>query len=157
MVQLTEKAVGKVQEILNSQEPKPAVPASSTAKLARPSDAESSAPASAPSAAARPTACCFSVSASFASRPAPCDHTQDIALMQAVALPAGHLALLCDGNPGFSKAVKTVYTSADTGKTDTFAGQMGLFLRYLQTGREENYLLLIFLSVVVIVLVRFVR
>jgi hypothetical protein len=37
------------------------------------------------------------------------------------------------------------------------AGQMGLFLRYLQTGREENYLLLIFLSVVVIVLVRFVR
>ncbi len=37
------------------------------------------------------------------------------------------------------------------------AGQFGLFLRYLQTGREENYLLLIFLSVVVIVLVRFVR
>jgi hypothetical protein len=63
----------------------------------------------------------------FASRPAPCDHTQDIALMQAVALPAGHVALLCDGNPGFSKAVKTVYTSANTGKTDTFAGQMGLF------------------------------
>ncbi|OLD47967.1 MAG: hypothetical protein AUI83_13805 [Armatimonadetes bacterium 13_1_40CM_3_65_7] len=35
--------------------------------------------------------------------------------------------------------------------------QLGLLLRYLQTGREENYLLLIFLSVVVIVLVRFVR
>jgi len=35
--------------------------------------------------------------------------------------------------------------------------QLGLVLRYLQTGREENYLLLIFLSVVVIVLVRFVR
>jgi NADH-quinone oxidoreductase subunit L len=41
--------------------------------------------------------------------------------------------------------------------TGWIAGQMGLFLRYLQTGREENYLLLIFLSVVVIVLVRFVR
>jgi NADH-quinone oxidoreductase subunit L len=36
-------------------------------------------------------------------------------------------------------------------------GQLGIALRYLQTGREENYLLLIFLSVVVIVLVRFVR
>jgi NADH-quinone oxidoreductase subunit L len=35
--------------------------------------------------------------------------------------------------------------------------QLGLLLRYLQTGREENYLLLIFLSVVVIVLVRFVH
>jgi NADH-quinone oxidoreductase subunit L len=35
--------------------------------------------------------------------------------------------------------------------------RLGLLLRYLQTGREENYLLLIFLSVVVIVLVRFAR
>jgi hypothetical protein len=63
----------------------------------------------------------------FASRPAPCEHTKDIALIQAVAMPAGHVALLCDGNPGFSKAVKTVYTSANTGKTDTFAGLMGQF------------------------------
>ena len=37
------------------------------------------------------------------------------------------------------------------------AGRLGGLLRYLQTGREENYLLLIFLSVVVIVLVRFAR
>jgi NADH-quinone oxidoreductase subunit L len=37
------------------------------------------------------------------------------------------------------------------------AGRLGVFLRYLQTGREENYLLLIFLSLVVIVLVRFAR
>ncbi len=36
-------------------------------------------------------------------------------------------------------------------------GRLGLFFRYLQTGREENYLLVIFLSVVVIVLVRLVR
>jgi NADH-quinone oxidoreductase subunit L len=37
------------------------------------------------------------------------------------------------------------------------AGSFGVFLRYLQTGREENYLLVIFLAVVVIVLARFVR
>jgi len=36
-------------------------------------------------------------------------------------------------------------------------GRLGLGLRYLQTGREENYLLLIFLSLVIIVLVRLVR
>ena len=35
--------------------------------------------------------------------------------------------------------------------------QMGLGLRYVQTGREETYLLLVFLSVVVIVLVGLVR
>ncbi len=63
----------------------------------------------------------------FAPRPAPCDHAKDIALIQAVPMSATHVALLCDGDPGFSKAVKTVYTSANTGKTDTFAGRMGLF------------------------------
>jgi hypothetical protein len=65
--------------------------------------------------------------AHFAARTAPCSHAQDIELIQAVPMPAGHVALLCDGNPGFSKAVKSVYLSADTGKTGTFAGQMGLF------------------------------
>jgi photosystem II stability/assembly factor-like uncharacterized protein len=63
----------------------------------------------------------------FAARPAPCSHAQDLALFQAVPISATHVALLCDGNPGFSKAVKTVYLSANTGKTDTYAGQMGLF------------------------------
>jgi photosystem II stability/assembly factor-like uncharacterized protein len=63
----------------------------------------------------------------FAARTAPCDHSQDIALIQAVPMPAARVALLCDGNPGFSKAIKTVYVSADTGKTDTYAGQMGPF------------------------------
>jgi hypothetical protein len=63
----------------------------------------------------------------FAARPAPCAHSQDIALIQAVPMSAARVALLCDGNPGFSKAVKTVYVSADTGKTDTYAGQTGLF------------------------------
>ena len=37
------------------------------------------------------------------------------------------------------------------------AGRLGWFLRSLQTGREENYLLLLFLGLVVIVLVRLVR
>jgi len=34
--------------------------------------------------------------------------------------------------------------------------QLGLGLRYLQTGREETYLLLVFLGVVVIVVVRLI-
>jgi hypothetical protein len=63
----------------------------------------------------------------FTARPAPCSHSQDLALFQAVPMSATRVALLCDGNPGFSKAVKTVYVSANTGKTDTYAGQMGLF------------------------------
>jgi photosystem II stability/assembly factor-like uncharacterized protein len=63
----------------------------------------------------------------FSARPAPCDHTKDIALLRAVPMSATRVALLCDGNPGFSKAVKTVFVSADTGRTDTFAGRMGLF------------------------------
>jgi photosystem II stability/assembly factor-like uncharacterized protein len=63
----------------------------------------------------------------FTARPAPCPHSRDLALFQAVPMSATRVALLCDGNPGFSKAVKTVYVSADTGKTDTYAGQMGLF------------------------------
>ena len=63
----------------------------------------------------------------FTARPAPCNHAKDLALIQAVPMSADRVAMLCDGTPGFSKAVKTVYVSADTGKTDTYAGQMGLF------------------------------
>jgi photosystem II stability/assembly factor-like uncharacterized protein len=63
----------------------------------------------------------------FSARPAPCAHSQDIALIQAVPMSATRVALLCDGNPGFSKAIKTVYVSSDTGKTDAYAGRMGLF------------------------------
>jgi len=63
----------------------------------------------------------------FAARPSPCNQAQDLALIQAVPMSATRVALLCDGDPGFSKAVKTVYISANTGKTVTFAGQMGLF------------------------------
>ena len=63
----------------------------------------------------------------FSARPTPCAHSQDIALIQAVPMSAARVALLCEGSPGFSKAIKTVYVSSDTGKTDTYAGQTGLF------------------------------
>lgn len=63
----------------------------------------------------------------FQNRTAPCDHTQDLELLQAVATSATDVALLCDGNPGFSKAVKSVYTSTDTGKTDSYRGTMGVY------------------------------
>ncbi len=63
----------------------------------------------------------------FAARPVPCDSTSEFNLIQAVPYSATSVGLLCDGNPGFSKAVKTVYLSTDTGKTDTSAGTMGQF------------------------------
>jgi hypothetical protein len=61
----------------------------------------------------------------FATRPVPCDGFTDIALLQAVATSATGVDLLCDGNPGFGKAVKFAYRSTDTGKTDLSAGTMG--------------------------------
>jgi photosystem II stability/assembly factor-like uncharacterized protein len=64
---------------------------------------------------------------SFSPRRVPCANAKDIGLVQAVPTSATHVAMLCDGNPGFSKAIKTVYTSTDTGRTDTFHGRMGLF------------------------------
>jgi photosystem II stability/assembly factor-like uncharacterized protein len=61
----------------------------------------------------------------FASRPVPCQASQDIQLLQAVATSASRVDLLCDGNPGLSEAIKSVYRSANTGKTDSSAGTMG--------------------------------
>ncbi|HEX3490029.1 MAG TPA: hypothetical protein VHU92_11815 [Streptosporangiaceae bacterium] len=61
----------------------------------------------------------------FASRPSPCPAAQEVGLIQAVPTSATHVDLLCDGNPGFSKAVKTVYRSVNTGRTDTKAGTAG--------------------------------
>jgi photosystem II stability/assembly factor-like uncharacterized protein len=63
----------------------------------------------------------------FSARPVPCDKTPDIALIQAVPTSATDVALLCDGNPGFSKADKFVFRSKDTGKTDRYAGTMGQY------------------------------
>jgi photosystem II stability/assembly factor-like uncharacterized protein len=63
----------------------------------------------------------------FSSRISPCDATKDVFLIQAVPTSATGVSFLCDGNPGFSKAVKYVYRSVDTGKTDTYAGTMGAY------------------------------
>jgi hypothetical protein len=63
----------------------------------------------------------------FSSRPSPCDHTQDLALYQVVPTSATDVSELCIGDPGMSKAVKTVYRSTDTGKTLDPAGQAGLY------------------------------
>jgi hypothetical protein len=63
----------------------------------------------------------------FAARSVPCTADEENTLIQAVPYSPAKVGLLCDGNPGFSKAVKAVYLSGDNGKTDHFAGIMGLF------------------------------
>jgi photosystem II stability/assembly factor-like uncharacterized protein len=63
----------------------------------------------------------------FTARPVPCTADEEKTLVQAVPYSPTKVGLLCDGNPGFSKAVKAVYLSADNGKTDKSAGIMGLF------------------------------
>lgn len=65
----------------------------------------------------------------FTSRPVPCDRpaTPDVPLVQAVPTSTTDVALLCVGNPGFSKAEKSVYTSTDTAEHDHYAGRMGAF------------------------------
>jgi photosystem II stability/assembly factor-like uncharacterized protein len=65
--------------------------------------------------------------AHFAARHNPCPAITVHSLIQAAPYSATKVGLLCDGNPGFSKAVKQVYLSADNGKTTTYAGQMALF------------------------------
>jgi hypothetical protein len=61
----------------------------------------------------------------FTTRHAPCSAAQSSALVQVVPTSAKNLALLCVGSPQIGMAVKTVYRSADTGKTDTSAGTTG--------------------------------
>lgn len=63
----------------------------------------------------------------FSTRHVPCSSAELHNLIQAVPYSATKAAFLCDGNPGFGKAVKAVYRSADTGKTDTYAGTMSLW------------------------------
>jgi photosystem II stability/assembly factor-like uncharacterized protein len=62
----------------------------------------------------------------FTPRTAPCDHAQNIALIQVVARSATDASLLCDGDPGFSKAVKIVYNTDDNGLTFRNRGMTGL-------------------------------
>lgn len=61
----------------------------------------------------------------FSARPSPCNTAQGLGLLQAAPTSATGVALLCDGDPGISKATKTVYRSADTGRTDVSAGTTG--------------------------------
>jgi photosystem II stability/assembly factor-like uncharacterized protein len=63
----------------------------------------------------------------FSSRPVPCEDPQDTDLLQAVPTSRTDVSVLCDGDPGFSKSVKTVWRSTDTGRTYTSAGMAGLF------------------------------
>jgi len=62
----------------------------------------------------------------FSPRTAPCDHAQNIELIQVVATSATNASMLCDGDPGASKAVKIVYNTEDTGNTFRNRGMMGL-------------------------------
>jgi hypothetical protein len=63
----------------------------------------------------------------FTPRTAPCDHAQNIELIQVVARSASDASLLCDGDPGFSKAVKIVYNTDDNGQTFRNRGMTGLY------------------------------
>lgn len=60
----------------------------------------------------------------FASKPNPCTAAQIFNLVQAAPYSATKVGLLCDGNPGFGKAVKAVYLSRDNGTTDRYAGTL---------------------------------
>jgi hypothetical protein len=64
----------------------------------------------------------------FTPRRAPCHHARGLALIQAVPMSAAPVALFCAGNAGSpapGDATKSVYTSANTGTTDTYAGAAG--------------------------------
>lgn len=65
----------------------------------------------------------------FAARGVPCDKpaTPGVVLVQVVPTSAENVALLCVGNPGFSKAQKFVYTSTDAARSYRYAGTMGVY------------------------------
>jgi photosystem II stability/assembly factor-like uncharacterized protein len=58
----------------------------------------------------------------FSTRPSPCDTAEEVGLEQAAPTSATDVSVLCNGNPGFSQATKTVYRSVDTGHSYTSAG-----------------------------------
>jgi photosystem II stability/assembly factor-like uncharacterized protein len=60
----------------------------------------------------------------FSARPVPCNNTPDIHLVQVVPTSKTDVALLCVGNPGFSKADKFVFVSTNRGRTAIYAGTM---------------------------------
>jgi hypothetical protein len=58
----------------------------------------------------------------WSSRPDPCRPSQDETLVDVAPISDTKVALLCVGNPGFSKADKRVLRSKDTGQTTSPAG-----------------------------------
>lgn len=62
----------------------------------------------------------------FRLRPVPCDVSEDFLLAQVVPVTTTQVGLLCVGNPGIFQAEKQVYLSADTARTDRYAGATGL-------------------------------
>ena len=58
----------------------------------------------------------------WSARPDPCVKTRDEVLTAVAPLSDTKVALLCVGDPGFSKAVKRVLRSNDTGQTTSSAG-----------------------------------
>lgn len=59
----------------------------------------------------------------FSARPVPCPDAADTALVDVTAVSPRRVAMLCVGDPGMGNSTKTVFTSADTGRTATSAGQ----------------------------------
>jgi photosystem II stability/assembly factor-like uncharacterized protein len=62
----------------------------------------------------------------FTARRDPCVRKVDIQLIGVVASSPSTVSLLCDGNPGFSKAQKYVFTSHNRAKNYEWVGQMGI-------------------------------
>jgi hypothetical protein len=65
----------------------------------------------------------------FSARPDPCDleGQKNSGLSSVAPASPASVALLCLGAPGLSQAPKAVYVSASTGRTDLYAGEMGLY------------------------------
>lgn len=63
----------------------------------------------------------------FVPRPVPCAKAQDGSLADIAPYSPARVVLLCVINPGMGSALKTVYRSADTGRTDHPAGRTPLF------------------------------
>jgi len=59
----------------------------------------------------------------FAKRPVPCPKRHDGSLVDVAPVTSTRVALVCVIGPGFGSAEKTVFRSADTGRTDRSAGQ----------------------------------
>jgi hypothetical protein len=58
----------------------------------------------------------------FSPRSSPCQPGRDEMLVDVAPVDASRVALLCVGDPGFSKSVKRVFRSNDTALTDASAG-----------------------------------